>query len=164
MERYIFYKQVLKMLSEYRISFKNIFFITSVTHLSIAVPIMVIILLFQLLPQKAAIFLLVVFAVTHITGGAFFIWLIGIGSNWKNSESAILATSVVSGQLYFLLLGGLLGSRLFQSIGTIVIILCAIIFFIIGAIVGYMLGKLFTRIMIEKIKSLLINSSCSDRG
>jgi hypothetical protein len=119
------------------IPFARFFILVLAEHLAFAIPTLGILLLFQLLELKVALFLFTIFVLSlPITG--LIAWLIAKGSNWANTGAALKAAGGVSGQPYGLLMGGFLGSHFFGTVGAL---LMAVGFVVLGSLAGIVLGS-----------------------
>ena len=118
----------------------SFFVITLVGHLIFAIPAIIIILVLELLQVKALLFIALPTMLIFVPGGAYFSWLMAKGSNWVNTRTAVIASSVFSGRFFSVLVGGLLGYRLYGIIGGVLFV---IPFFIGANVIGKVLGEFF---------------------
>ncbi len=120
-----------------RISFGKFLRLT-IEYTIFALPLLIILMVFQCLHLDALLFFLAPFSVLGILISAGIIYLIAKGSsndlrmnNYK--RSVLIAGGVFPGQLYGVLFGGLMGNRFWQTAGAIV---GALSFFMLGSLAG----------------------------
>jgi hypothetical protein len=135
-----------------RISFTRFFLFSEALHLTIAVPTLSVILLFQLLEMRAALVIFTIFLLSSPIV-SWLSWLMAKGSNWVNTTAAMKAVGGVSGQLYGALVGGLLGGHLFGTVGAII---TAVLFFGFGMFAGMMLGGYAANKLAEKMQDIRV--------
>jgi len=120
------------------VPFSSFLYVTIMGHLIFAVPVIIGILLFNLIDVKALFFILIPIFLISIPISAAFAWLMAKGSNWVNASAAIIAVCSLPGRVYGILFGGLLGFRLFSTIGGVIL---AIVFYLLALAFAIPLGK-----------------------
>ncbi len=118
-----------------RIPFARFFLLVLTEYLAFAIPVLGMLVLLDLLELRTALFMFTFFVLSSPIL-SLIAWLFAKGSNWVNTAAA-LKTPGSLGQLYGLLLGGLLGSHFFGTVGAV---LMAVGFFGLGSWAGIVLG------------------------
>ena len=116
-----------------RISFGKFLGFAAIQHVIFALPVFTILVMMQLLPLNAILFLFLPFSGLGIPLSAGLCYLMAKGSNWVNTRGAVMAIGVLPGQTYGVLLGGLLGYHLWAMTGGVI---GAIILFVSGSLAG----------------------------
>lgn len=119
-----------------RIPFARFFLLVLTEHLAFAIPVLGMLVLLDLLELRTALFMFSFFVLSSPIL-SLISWLFAKGSNWVNTAAALKTAGGVSGQLYGLLLGGLLGSYFFGTVGAL---LMAVGFFGLGFWAGIVIG------------------------
>ncbi len=114
-----------------KISFGEFLGFVAVLQVVFALPVFIILLMLRLLPFDALLFLVLPFSGLGISLSAGLGYLMAKGSNWVNTRGAVMAVGVLSGQIYGVLLGGLLGYHFWAMTGGVI---GAIIFFVTGIV------------------------------
>jgi hypothetical protein len=119
--------------SRLEVRYWEIFILLSAVNLTFATPVFTSFLIIGRLDPFAILFLVLFWSIMAIPIGSWLVWLISKGSNWMNTKAAVSAGGAIFGQYYAVLLGGFLGFDWLNQLGAIV---CMIIFFIIGMLLG----------------------------
>jgi len=120
------------------IPFSSFLYVTIIGHLIFANPLISGILLLNLTDVKVLIFIFIPIVLISIPISAALAWLMAKGSNWVNASAAIIAVCSLPGRVYGILFGGLLGFRLFSTIGGVIL---AIVFYLLALAFAIPLGK-----------------------
>ncbi|MCP4371445.1 MAG: hypothetical protein GY797_25495 [Deltaproteobacteria bacterium] len=121
-----------------KIPFSSFLYAVLVGHLVFGLPAISTIVLLNLIDIKSLFFIILLIAPISIPVSTVFSWLIAKGSNWENTSSAIVVTSLWPGKFYGFLLGGSLGLRFFGEVGALVL---AVMFFLVARFAGVSLGE-----------------------
>jgi hypothetical protein len=121
------------------IPLSTFFVITIVGQLVFTIPAIMIVLVFKLLQFDALLFIALPTIIIAIPVIAYFSWLLAKGSNWVNTKSAVIVSCIFPGRFFGVLVGGLLGYRLYGIVGGA---LLTILFFFGVNYVGRHLGEL----------------------
>ncbi len=115
------------------------FFVVSIVgQLVFTLPASIIILVFKLLQFDAFVFIALPTVLISVPLVAYFSWLLAKGSNWVNTKSAVIVSSIFPGRFFSVLVGGLLGYRLYGIAGGV---LLTVLFFFGANIIGKNLGE-----------------------
>ena len=115
-----------------------------IEHAVFALPVLSILLIVQAIPFYAVLLFLFAISILGIPLSAGITWLIAKGSNWVNARAAIIANGIYPGQVYVMLLGGMVGFRQWGVIGGII---SAVFLFAAGSWAGAKLAEfLYKRI------------------
>jgi hypothetical protein len=120
------------------VPFSTFLYITLAGHLIFAIPAIAAVILLDLMQLGPLFFIILSIAIIAIPVGAVFSWLIAKGSNWTHTSASLIASCSVPARFYAVFLGGLLGFRLFNTIGGIVL---AIILYLCALVTSIPLGK-----------------------
>jgi hypothetical protein len=132
------------------VPFSKFIYATLIGHSIFAVPAVVAVILFDLMDVKALFFIILPIALISIPVSASLSYLMAKGSNWANTSTAIMVTCTVPGRFYAVLFGGLLGFRLFNTIGGIVL---AVLFYLGAMTTTIPLDKFLVRRLAPEIVS-----------
>ena len=120
------------------VAFSKFLYITLAGHLIFAIPAIVTVILFNLMQLEPLFFIILPIAIIAIPVGAALSWFIAKGSNWVNTSSSLIASCSVPARFYAVFIGGLLGFRLFNTLGGIVL---AILLYLCTLVTSIPLGK-----------------------
>jgi hypothetical protein len=137
-----------------KVPFSTFLYDTLAGHAIFGIPTVVAIIAFSLLGKEPLFFIFLPIALVSIPLSATLSWLIAKGSNWINTPAAIIATCSVPGRFYAVLFGGLLGFRVFNTIGGI---LLAILLYVGAMLITvplgkFLLGRLAPELILQKDK------------
>ena len=93
------------------IPFRKIFELAVIEHAVFALPVLSMLMIVQAIDFYAVLLFFFAFSILGIPHSAGFAWLMAKGSNWVNARGAIIANGILPGQVYGLLLGGMVGFR-----------------------------------------------------
>jgi hypothetical protein len=132
------------------IPFSTFLYATLAGHFIFAIPAFVAIILLDLMELKPLFFIFLPIALISIPVSAVLSWLIAKGSNWVSTTAAIMATCSVPGRFYAVLFGGLLGFRVSNTVGGIVL---AVLLYLGALVTTVPLGKFLVRRLAPEIVS-----------
>jgi len=119
------------------ITFPTVLLLVLTEHVAFAFPALIIILAFNLIDPRAALFIYSIFTLLNVPVVSWITWLIAKGSGWVNTVPAIKVAGIMAGQFFGFFLGALIGVRLLDTMWGI---LGGILFFLLGRILGTKLG------------------------
>ena len=130
------------------VPFSKFFYVTMVSHFIFAIPTVIIVILLDLMKVKPLLFILLPIALISIPVSAVLTWLFAKGSNWVNTSGSIMATCSLQGKFYAVLLGGLLGFRILNVAGGIIL---AVLLYLGITLTARLFGKFLLRRLVPGI-------------
>lgn len=132
------------------VPFSTFMNITFVGNIIFAAPVVIALILLDLIKIKPLLFIVMPVAGITILVSASLSWFMAKGSNWVNTTPAIVAACSVPARFYAVLFGGLLGFRVFNTVGGIVL---AILLYLGALFTTVPLGKFLIRMLAPEIIS-----------
>ena len=130
------------------VPFSKFLYVTLVGHFIFAIPTVLVVILLDLMEVKPLLFILLPMTLISIPVSAILTWLFAKGSNWVNTPGAITVTCSLPGRFDAILLGGLLGFRVFNVAGGIIL---AILLYFGVSLITRPFGKFLIRRLVPEI-------------